>query len=174
MVPDNGSFSLFTPIRFLTELCVIVPAVLICKFFSKWASLLSFANNLDLCGPVTGHPCPGSPPFSPPPPFVPPPPISAPGKLPSVAIALSYKADLQSSWWGLFQLFIMDVAIVADHNSLYTLTCVAELFYSCHGSEYCVFLLVVFKIPSRSLGKFLLFHGSKATLFCPILLGQNL
>ncbi|KAG4919241.1 hypothetical protein JHK85_057522 [Glycine max] len=53
VVPDNGSFSLFTPI--------------------------SFANNLDLCGPVTGHPCPGSPPFSPPPPFVPPPPISAPG-----------------------------------------------------------------------------------------------
>lgn len=53
VVPDNGSFSLFTPI--------------------------SFANNLDLCGPVTGHPCPGSPPFSPPPPFVPPPPLSAPG-----------------------------------------------------------------------------------------------
>ncbi|XP_019427540.1 PREDICTED: somatic embryogenesis receptor kinase 2 isoform X1 [Lupinus angustifolius] len=53
VVPDNGSFSLFTPI--------------------------SFANNLALCGPVTGHPCPGSPPFSPPPPFVPPPPISAPG-----------------------------------------------------------------------------------------------
>ncbi|KAA0039187.1 somatic embryogenesis receptor kinase 2 isoform X1 [Cucumis melo var. makuwa] len=53
MVPDNGSFSLFTPI--------------------------SFANNLDLCGPVTGRPCPGSPPFSPPPPFVPPPPISSPG-----------------------------------------------------------------------------------------------
>ncbi|KAG6752301.1 hypothetical protein POTOM_044524 [Populus tomentosa] len=53
VVPDNGSFSLFTPI--------------------------SFANNLDLCGPVTGHPCPGSPPFSPPPPFVPPPPISSPG-----------------------------------------------------------------------------------------------
>ncbi|KAK2978598.1 hypothetical protein RJ640_006717 [Escallonia rubra] len=52
-VPDNGSFSLFTPI--------------------------SFANNLDLCGPVTGHPCPGSPPFSPPPPFVPPPPVSSPG-----------------------------------------------------------------------------------------------
>ncbi|KAF3447352.1 hypothetical protein FNV43_RR12538 [Rhamnella rubrinervis] len=52
-VPDNGSFSLFTPI--------------------------SFANNLALCGPVTGHPCPGSPPFSPPPPFVPPPPISSPG-----------------------------------------------------------------------------------------------
>ncbi|XP_022772486.1 somatic embryogenesis receptor kinase 1-like [Durio zibethinus] len=47
-VPDNGSFSLFTPI--------------------------SFANNLDLCGPVTGRPCPGSPP----PPFVPPPPISSP------------------------------------------------------------------------------------------------
>lgn len=53
VVPDNGSFSLFTPI--------------------------SFANNLDLCGPVTGHPCPGSPPFSPPPPFVPPPPVSTPG-----------------------------------------------------------------------------------------------
>ncbi|CAH2057563.1 unnamed protein product [Thlaspi arvense] len=51
-VPDNGSFSLFTPI--------------------------SFANNVGLCGPVTGRPCPGSPPFSPPPPFVPPPPISTP------------------------------------------------------------------------------------------------
>ncbi|KAM2927811.1 hypothetical protein COP2_035125 [Malus domestica] len=53
VVPDNGSFSLFTPI--------------------------SFANNMNLCGPVTGRPCPGSPPFSPPPPFVPPPPISIPG-----------------------------------------------------------------------------------------------
>ncbi|KAK6924142.1 Protein kinase domain [Dillenia turbinata] len=52
-VPDNGSFSLFTPI--------------------------SFANNLDLCGPVTGKPCPGSPPFSPPPPFVPPSTVSSPG-----------------------------------------------------------------------------------------------
>ncbi|GAB4861037.1 Somatic embryoproteinsis receptor kinase 1 [Ancistrocladus abbreviatus] len=53
VVPDNGSFSLFTPI--------------------------SFANNLDLCGPVTGHPCPGSPPFSPPPPFVSPLPIASAG-----------------------------------------------------------------------------------------------
>lgn len=52
-VPDNGSFSLFTPI--------------------------SFQNNVKLCGPVTGVPCPGSPPFSPPPPFVPPPPASSPG-----------------------------------------------------------------------------------------------
>lgn len=52
-VPDNGSFSLFTPI--------------------------SFANNLDLCGPVTGRPCPGSPPFSPPPPFIPPKPITYSG-----------------------------------------------------------------------------------------------
>ncbi|GAV86633.1 LOW QUALITY PROTEIN: Pkinase_Tyr domain-containing protein/LRRNT_2 domain-containing protein/LRR_4 domain-containing protein, partial [Cephalotus follicularis] len=43
-VPDNGSFSLFTPI--------------------------SFANNLNLCGPIAGKPCPGSPPFSPPPTFV--------------------------------------------------------------------------------------------------------
>ncbi|KAL4557671.1 hypothetical protein LXL04_035857 [Taraxacum kok-saghyz] len=61
-VPDSGSFSLFTPI--------------------------SFANNLDLCGPVTGHPCPGSPPFSPPPPFVQPPPIAAPvGKSGTGAIA---------------------------------------------------------------------------------------
>ncbi|KAI3507219.1 hypothetical protein L1887_22091 [Cichorium endivia] len=61
-VPDSGSFSLFTPI--------------------------SFANNLDLCGPVTGHPCPGSPPFSPPPPFVQPPPIAAPvGKSATGAIA---------------------------------------------------------------------------------------
>ncbi|XP_027359331.1 somatic embryogenesis receptor kinase 2-like isoform X3 [Abrus precatorius] len=61
VVPDNGSFSLFTPI--------------------------SFNNNLDLCGPVTGHPCPGSPPFSPPPPFVPPPLISAPGNSATGAIA---------------------------------------------------------------------------------------
>ncbi|RVW55221.1 LRR receptor kinase BAK1 [Vitis vinifera] len=52
-VPDNGSFSLFTPI--------------------------SFANNLNLCGPVIGKPCPGSPPFSPPPPFVPPSTVSSPG-----------------------------------------------------------------------------------------------
>lgn len=43
--------------------------------------ICSFANNLDLCGPVTGHPCPGSPPFSPPPPFVPPPPIWTPGEI---------------------------------------------------------------------------------------------
>ncbi|KAL8144328.1 hypothetical protein V2J09_017360 [Rumex salicifolius] len=53
VVPDNGSFSLFTPI--------------------------SFANNLDLCGPVTGHPCPGSPPFSPPPPYIPPPTVPTRG-----------------------------------------------------------------------------------------------
>ncbi|KAG6434846.1 hypothetical protein SASPL_106490 [Salvia splendens] len=46
VVPDNGSFSLFTPI--------------------------SFENNLNLCGPVIGQPCPGSPPFSPPPPIIPP------------------------------------------------------------------------------------------------------
>ncbi|KAL6959256.1 Somatic embryogenesis receptor kinase 1 [Sarracenia purpurea var. burkii] len=51
-VPDNGSFSLFTPI--------------------------SFSNNINLCGPVTGKPCPGSPPFSPPPPFVPPSTIYSP------------------------------------------------------------------------------------------------
>ncbi|KAL8134073.1 hypothetical protein AgCh_009224 [Apium graveolens] len=53
-VPDNGSFSLFTPI--------------------------SFANNLNLCGPVTGRPCPGSPPFSPPPPFIPPSTVQPPGQ----------------------------------------------------------------------------------------------
>ncbi|CAI0557085.1 unnamed protein product [Linum tenue] len=47
LVPDRGSFSKFTPI--------------------------SFDNNLDLCGPVTGNPCPGSPPFSPPPPPLVPP-----------------------------------------------------------------------------------------------------
>lgn len=39
----------------------------------------SFANNLDLCGPVTSRPCPGSPPFSPPPPFIPPPIVPTPG-----------------------------------------------------------------------------------------------
>ncbi|CAH9128305.1 unnamed protein product [Cuscuta epithymum] len=53
-VPDNGSFSRFTPI--------------------------SFANNLALCGPVTGHPCPGSPPFSPPPPFISSTPIPKPDR----------------------------------------------------------------------------------------------
>ncbi|KAJ0096583.1 hypothetical protein Patl1_27560 [Pistacia atlantica] len=62
-VPDNGSFSLVTPI--------------------------SFANNLDLCGPVTGKPCPGSPLFVPPPPFVPPAKVSSsPGEnSPTAAIA---------------------------------------------------------------------------------------
>ncbi|KAL5753734.1 hypothetical protein ACOSP7_021954 [Xanthoceras sorbifolium] len=61
-VPDTGSFSLFTPI--------------------------SFANNLDLCGPVSGKPCPGSPPFSPPPPFLPPKTVSPPGEnTPTSAIA---------------------------------------------------------------------------------------
>ncbi|KAB2635369.1 somatic embryogenesis receptor kinase 2-like [Pyrus ussuriensis x Pyrus communis] len=74
VVPDNGSFSLFTPI--------------------------SFANNMNLCGPVTGRPCPGSPPFSPPPPFVPPPPISIPDfkyggpthlKVPKCKVDMSYK-----------------------------------------------------------------------------------
>lgn len=68
--------------------------VLFVNFFSMgFLSVCSFANNLNLCGPVTGHPCPGSPPFSPPPPFVPPPPISVPGNLPSAAIALSYRGD---------------------------------------------------------------------------------
>ncbi|XP_052200847.1 somatic embryogenesis receptor kinase 1-like isoform X1 [Diospyros lotus] len=52
-VPDNGSFPLFKSI--------------------------SFTSNLDLCGRVTGPPCPGSPPFAPPPPFLPPPPFSSPG-----------------------------------------------------------------------------------------------
>ncbi|KAH9718357.1 non-specific serine/threonine protein kinase [Citrus sinensis] len=44
-VPYDGSFSQFTPI--------------------------SFNNNSNLCGPIIGKPCPGSPPFSPPPPFGP-------------------------------------------------------------------------------------------------------
>nr|AKN89445.1 somatic embryogenesis receptor kinase protein [Dendrobium officinale] len=52
-VPSTGSFSLFTPV--------------------------SFANNPLLCGPGTSHPCPGSPPFSPPPPFNPPVTVSSPG-----------------------------------------------------------------------------------------------
>ncbi|KAI8002958.1 UPF0481 protein [Camellia lanceoleosa] len=39
--------------------------------------LKSFANNSSLCGPVTGKPCPGSPPFAPSP-FVPPSTISSP------------------------------------------------------------------------------------------------
>ncbi|KAH7846039.1 hypothetical protein Vadar_009035 [Vaccinium darrowii] len=57
-VPDNGSFSLFTPIRFPADILLIT-----------WIYVAQ----------VTGHPCPGSPPFSPPPPFVQPPPISSPG-----------------------------------------------------------------------------------------------
>lgn len=48
----------------------------------------SFANNLDLCGPVTGRPCPGSPPFSPPPPFVSPPPVSVPGDYQYIIVQL--------------------------------------------------------------------------------------
>lgn len=80
-VPDNGSFSLFTPI--------------------------SFANNLNLCGPVTGKPCPGSPPFSPPPPFVPPT-VYAPENNPTGAIAGGVAAGaallfaapaLGFAWW---------------------------------------------------------------------------
>uniref|UniRef100_A0A803MSC2 non-specific serine/threonine protein kinase n=1 Tax=Chenopodium quinoa TaxID=63459 RepID=A0A803MSC2_CHEQI len=68
-VPDNGSFSLFTPI--------------------------SFANNLNLCGPVTGRPCPGSPPFSPPPPFIPPPPINNQGR--KAATCCGFVCELNSS-----------------------------------------------------------------------------
>nr|DAD40204.1 TPA_asm: hypothetical protein HUJ06_014527 [Nelumbo nucifera] len=56
-VPNNGSFSLFTPI--------------------------SFANNPNLCGPLTDHPCPGSPPFPPPPPLETLPPVTSPGLSPS-------------------------------------------------------------------------------------------
>jgi somatic embryogenesis receptor kinase 1 len=88
VVPDNGSFSLFTPIRFLLNSLIFFHSLvlLINLFWIGIVSACSFANNLNLCGPVTGHPCPGSPPFSPPPPFVPPPPISAPGNLLSAAI----------------------------------------------------------------------------------------
>ncbi|KAJ0041304.1 hypothetical protein Pint_26905 [Pistacia integerrima] len=61
-LPDNGSFSLVTPV--------------------------SFANNLGLCGPVTGKPYPGSPLFAPPPPFVPPAKVSSLGEnSPTGAIA---------------------------------------------------------------------------------------
>ncbi|ESQ33363.1 hypothetical protein EUTSA_v10007069mg [Eutrema salsugineum] len=82
-VPDNGSFSLFTPI--------------------------SFANNLDLCGPVTSRPCPGSPPFSPPPPFIPPPTVPTQGGYSSTGAiaggvaagaALLFAAPaLAFAWW---------------------------------------------------------------------------
>ncbi|KAG5133729.1 hypothetical protein JHK82_024917 [Glycine max] len=67
-----------------------------------------FNNNLDLCGPVIGHPCPGSPPFSPPPPFVPPSPISAPegnsaiGAIAGVVVgvALLFVAPaIVFAWW---------------------------------------------------------------------------
>ncbi|XP_042487662.1 LRR receptor kinase BAK1-like isoform X3 [Macadamia integrifolia] len=52
VVPDGGAFSLFTPI--------------------------SFSNNLNLCGLVNGHPCPGSALSSPPPPR----PLSSPPSVP--------------------------------------------------------------------------------------------
>lgn len=79
-------------------------------------SLDSFANNLDLCGPVTGRPCPGSPPFSPPPPFVPPPPISSPGEL--FFGVLVYFLQFTSVWipgilflqYYLFTSFLLSVA----------------------------------------------------------------
>lgn len=51
-VPDNGSFSFFTSI--------------------------SFRNNPNLCGPVTGTVCPGSPSFQPPPSSLPLPPALSP------------------------------------------------------------------------------------------------
>ncbi|XP_042498534.1 somatic embryogenesis receptor kinase 1-like [Macadamia integrifolia] len=72
VVSDNGSFSLFTPISFL--------------------------NNLDLCGPVTGHPCPGSTPFFPPLPHPPSPP-SVPS--PEGNGATGATADLVASGAGL-------------------------------------------------------------------------
>ena len=83
-VPDNGSFSLFTPIRFIPDAQVsLLHWTHYLELFRKsvFSIFCSFANNMGLCGPVTGRPCPGSPPFSPPPPFVPPPPISTPGDL---------------------------------------------------------------------------------------------
>ncbi|KAH9669698.1 non-specific serine/threonine protein kinase [Citrus sinensis] len=58
-VPYDGSFSQFTPI--------------------------SFNNNSNLCGPIIGKPCPGSPPFSPPPPFGP---TSSPGRNSNAVIAI--------------------------------------------------------------------------------------
>jgi hypothetical protein len=78
MVPSHCSLPLgLIIIRALPALNGMLLKALL-KFF---LFPFSFANNLDLCGPVTGHPCPGSPPFSPPPPFVPPPPVSTPGNL---------------------------------------------------------------------------------------------
>lgn len=62
-------------------------------------SFCSFANNLDLCGPVTGHPCPGSPPFSPPPPFVPPSPISSPGN--NLLLVHSFNFRIAEDAWSL-------------------------------------------------------------------------
>uniref|UniRef100_A0A6N2MAP5 Leucine-rich repeat-containing N-terminal plant-type domain-containing protein n=1 Tax=Salix viminalis TaxID=40686 RepID=A0A6N2MAP5_SALVM len=79
VVPDNGSFSLFTPIRFDYCQSIALNGLVLESLLKSNVFPFSFANNLDLCGPVTGHPCPGSPPFSPPPPFVQPPPISSPG-----------------------------------------------------------------------------------------------
>lgn len=82
-VPDNGSFSLFTPIRFCADAFCKTVMLLGCWYKSVnanwWLTICSFANNLNLCGPVIGKPCPGSPPFSPPPPFVPPSTVSSPG-----------------------------------------------------------------------------------------------
>ncbi|THG23310.1 hypothetical protein TEA_026205 [Camellia sinensis var. sinensis] len=45
--------------------------------FSRTILFSTFANNINLCGLVTGKPCPGSPPFAPSP-FVPPSTISSP------------------------------------------------------------------------------------------------
>ncbi|XP_028126556.1 somatic embryogenesis receptor kinase 2-like [Camellia sinensis] len=56
----------------------------------------SFANNINLCGPVTGKSCPGSPPFAPSP-FVPPSTISSPslGKYYAVCANVESQVEIQ-------------------------------------------------------------------------------
>ncbi|CAN1235322.1 BRASSINOSTEROID INSENSITIVE 1-associated receptor kinase 1 [Linum perenne] len=74
LVPANGSFSMLTT--------------------------LSFDNNLDLCGPVVGRPCPGSPPFSPPSiPQSPNPSRAIAGGVAAGAALLFASLAIAISWW---------------------------------------------------------------------------
>lgn len=81
-VPSTGSFSLFTPIRYLP--CYFLKLLGSSSlqddiYCLPCVSLCSFANNPLLCGPGTTKPCPGAPPFSPPPPYSPPVLVQSPG-----------------------------------------------------------------------------------------------
>ena len=118
VVPDNGSFSLFTPIRFDYCQSIALNGLVLESLLKSYVFPFSFANNLDLCGPVTGHPCPGSPPFPPPPPFVQPPPISSPGNL-LVILSLNVKSVEHLFWhsWSSFLACKLDLGFYF-HSSL--------------------------------------------------------